>query len=110
MSESVFRGLVGLVGVGFAVVFAVVVMPPLIAEPDLLGAALAGFVNPYAAGYASDALACWLILAVWVVYEARSQGIRHGWICLVLGAVPGVATGFAAYLLLRSSQQRSVNV
>ena len=104
MSERVFLVCVTGVGLGFAGVFVVMVLPPLWADPDLFGAALAGFVNPYAAGYASDAIACWMILAVWVIYEARARGIRHGWACLLLGAVPGVATGLAAYLLLRQLQ------
>jgi Terpene cyclase DEP1 len=80
------------------------VLPPLVADPDVIGALLAGFVNPYAAGYALDAITCWLILAVWVVHEARARGIRHGWIALLLGLVPGVATGLACYLIVRSMQ------
>ncbi|AJD47101.1 hypothetical protein S7S_03395 [Isoalcanivorax pacificus W11-5] len=80
-------------------------MPPLLDNPDILGAALAGFVNPYAAGYATDTIMCWCVLAVWVLYEARATGIKYGWIALVLGVVPGVATGFAIYLLIRLNQQ-----
>ena len=48
MNESIFKGLLWLLALGFAAVFAVVVMPPLLENPDILGAALAGFVNPYA--------------------------------------------------------------
>ena len=71
-------------------------------QPDILAAFGAGFVNPYSSGYSADVIACWLILAIWVVYEAKSRSVRHGWVCLVVGVVPGVATGFAAYLLLRA--------
>lgn len=105
MNESLFKGLLWLLASGFAAVFAVVVMPPLLDNPDILGAALAGFVNPYAAGYATDTIMCWCVLAVWVLYEARATGIKYGWIALVLGVVPGVATGFAIYLLIRLNQQ-----
>ena len=104
MSETVFRALVAVIGLGFALLFVILVVPPLLANPDVPGAAMAGFVNPSAAGYASDAIACWLILAVWVGYEAAHRGVRHGWVCLLLGVVPGVATGLAAYLLLRHAQ------
>jgi hypothetical protein len=45
------------------------------------------------------------VLAIWVLYEARMKGIRHGWIALALGVVPGVATGFGVYLLLRLNQE-----
>lgn len=106
MGESLFKGLLWFLALGFAAVFCVVVVPPLLKNPDILGAGLAGFVNPYAAGYATDAIMCWCVLAVWVVYEARTLGIKHGWVALVLGVVPGVATGFAAYLLMRLRQQR----
>lgn len=105
MSESLFKGLLWLLALGFAAVFAVVVVPPLFENPDIVGASLAGFVNPYAAGYATDAIMCWCVLAVWVVYEARTLGIKHGWAALLLGLVPGVATGFAVYLLIRLRQQ-----
>lgn len=105
MNESLFKVLLWLLALGFAAVFVVVVMPPLLETPDILGAALAGFVNPYAAGYATDTIMCWCVLAVWVVYEARTTGIKYGWIALVLGVAPGVATGFAIYLLMRLNQQ-----
>jgi hypothetical protein len=61
-------------------------------------------VNPYAAGYATDAIACWLVLAIWGTYDASTHGVQHGWLCLLLGAIPGVATGFALYLILRGKQ------
>ena len=104
MSEKTFRIAISAVGLAFTALFCVMVVPPLIADPDIVGAFAAGFVNPYSSGYSSDVVACWAILAIWVVFEARSRSIRHGWVCLVLGVVPGVAVGFAAYLLLRSNQ------
>lgn len=91
-------------GVGFAALFGALVMPPLLESGDVFGAFAAGFVNPFAAGYAADAIFCWAVLAVWVVYEARTLGVRHGWVALLLGIAPGVATGFAAYLLMRLRQ------
>ena len=90
-----------LLGGGFAAAFVVLCLPPLWHDPDILAAAAAGFVNPYASGYALDTILCWCVLAVWVKYEAAAKGIKYGWVTLLLGVVPGVATGFAAYLLLR---------
>lgn len=104
MNTKTFQFLVAASALIFAVAFAVIVMPPLLESGDIWGAAMAGFVNPYSSGYAFDAIMCWNILAIWVIYEARTHGVRHGWIALVLGLVPGVATGFGIYLLMRMRQ------
>ncbi len=104
MSESLFKSLLWLLALGFAAAFAYLCIPPLIENPDIWGALMAGFVNPYSSGYATDAILCWWVLAVWVVYE-RGQGVKHGWIAVLLGLAPGVATGFAAYLLIRLKQK-----
>lgn len=109
MKNSLFRPLVAALGLGFAAAFCAVVVPALIAQPDVVAAALAGFVNPFAAGYALDTIFCWAVLAVWVWHEARTRRVRHGWIALVLGVVPGVATGLAVYLLLRSRRADAVH-
>jgi hypothetical protein len=45
-----------------------------------------------------------MVLAAWVVYEKFKKGIRHGWIALLIGLVPGVATAFALYLVMRMRQ------
>lgn len=108
MSESVFRVLLIGAAVFFAAFFAVVVVPPLIENPDVWGALAAGFVNPYASGYSTDVLVCWCILAAWVVYEAKAYSVKNGWVCLLLGLIPGVAVGFAAYLLLRQKQLKVI--
>lgn len=105
MTETVFKTLIAAIGIAFAVIFCVVVVPPLLESGDIVGAALAGFVNPYSSGYAWDTILCWCVLAVWVLYERKNQSIRHGWLALVVGAVPGVATGFALYLLIRLRQR-----
>lgn len=104
MSETMFRSLLWLAAAGFVVAFGVIVVPPLLANPDIWGAFAAGFVNPYASGYSTDVLICWLILAIWVLFEKQHYAVRHGWVCLLLGVVPGVAVGFALYLLLRQRQ------
>lgn len=104
MSRATFRFALILLGAAFALGFAFIVLPPLWQSGDVLGAFAAGFVNPYASGYALDAILCWCVLACWVWYERASLGVRHGWIALLLGLAPGVATGFAVYLLLRLQQ------
>ena len=104
MNERQFHAIIIAVALGFTAIFFVIVVPPLIDNPDVLGAFGAGFENPYSFGYSADVIACWFILAAWVVFEAKSKRVRHGWLCILLGVVPGVAVGFAAYLLLRSNQ------
>jgi hypothetical protein len=108
MSPSIFRYVLWALALGFAGAFALIVLPPLLDNPDLSAAFAAGFVNPYASGYALDAIFCWFVLAVWVIHESRSLGVRYGWLALVLGVAPGVATGFAVYLLLRMNQLSTV--
>lgn len=105
MTPTLYRTSLWLLALGFAGAFCAIVLPAFLAErPGVIAAFAAGFVNPYASGYALDAILCWCVLAVWVLHERRAAGIRHGWIALLLGLVPGVATGFAAYLLLRLRQ------
>ena len=104
MSQRTFATLLAVLGIGFALAFAGFVMPAFLAKPDVLGAFAGGFVNPFASGYALDTIVCWLILAAWVIHERTTAGIRHGWIALLLGIVPGVATGLAVYLLMRIRQ------
>ena len=101
MTTGTFRLLLVLWAALFALLFVVIVIPPLIGDPDLLAAISAGFVNPYATGYSLDTIMCWVVLTTWVVYEAKTRPVKHGWIAPLLGLVPGVATGFAVYLLLR---------
>ncbi|WP_296679188.1 DUF2834 domain-containing protein [Novosphingobium sp.] len=104
MNEKTFKAAIIAAAGVFTALFAMWCIPPLIADPDVVGAFAAGFVNPYASGYAADTLACWVILTAWIVYERQTLGLRHGWVCAVLGIVPGVAVGFAFYLLLRMRQ------
>ena len=102
MKTAIFKAGISIVGLAFTVIFCMVVMPPLIKNPDVIEALKAGFVNPYASGYSADVICCWLILLIWVVYEYPK--VKYGWISIVIGMVPGVAAGFALYLFLRSSQ------
>ena len=106
MNEQLFKAIIILAATVFMGIFGWVVVPPLIANPDIVGAFAASFVNPYSSGYSADVLACWVILTAWIVFEARTHGLRHGWVCALLGLFPGVAVGFAAYLLLRTRQLR----
>ncbi|MEZ4401479.1 MAG: DUF2834 domain-containing protein [Kofleriaceae bacterium] len=104
MTPLLFKTIIVAAAVAFVGVFCVVVIPPLVVEPDVVAAFAAGFENPFASGYSTDVLACWVILVAWIGHEAKALGIRHGWICGLLGIVPGVAVGFALYLLLRMKQ------
>ncbi len=104
MSSRLLKIQLMALALGFTTVFCVVVLPPLWASGDIVGAFLAGFVNPYASGYSADVLFCWGVLALWVTYEAKVLAVKGGWMCLLLGVVPGVAVGFAVYLIVRMPQ------
>ena len=104
MSEGMFRISLIVIAVLFSLFFLLVFIPPIIANPDLVGVFLAGFDNPYVTGYSVDLITCWFVLILWVWFEAKNNSIKHGWICVLLGLVPGVAVGFSLYLLLRYSQ------
>ena len=109
MSTRTYRALLLALALGFAVAFAVMVLPAALRETDITRFVTDGFVNPYGSGYSLDTILCWCVLAVWVIREARTMGVRHGWLALLLGLVPGVATGFAVYLLLRLRQTADRN-
>lgn len=102
MSKSLFETLTILLGLAFTLAFFVIVVPPLLVDGDIVGAFAAGFVNPYSSGYSLDVIVAALIFVVWVLYERQTLGVRYGWVCIVLCLAPGVATGFALYLVLRS--------
>lgn len=102
MRKKIFKISIAFIGLLFTLLFCSIVVPPLLEDPDIIGAFAAGFVNPYASGYAADVFCCWAILLVWVIYEAPK--VKYGWVCLLLGIIPGVAVGFALYLLLRMNQ------
>ena len=102
--KTVYLASLSIIGIGFALFFFITLGPVLIENPDVIGAFKAGYVNPYSSGFATDAIACWMVLAAWVVYEKFQKGIKHGWIALVIGLVPGVATAFALYLVMRMRQ------
>lgn len=104
MTKSGFELLVAALGAAFAIAFCVIVVPPLLESGDVIGAFAAGFVNPYSSGYSLDAILCGVILLVWVIYERKALKIKHGWVAIPLSFLPGVATAFAAYLIIRSRQ------
>lgn len=102
MKDRIFKASLLILGVGFTIIFCVVVVPPLLENPDIIGAFAAGFVNPYASGYATDVFFTWFVLIVWVVYE--SPKIKYGWVWLFVSIIPGVAVGLAGYLWMRHQQ------
>ncbi|MEP1144740.1 MAG: DUF2834 domain-containing protein [Henriciella sp.] len=104
MSKSLFEVLVVALGAAFAVAFGVIVVPALLETGDIPSAFAAGFVNPFSSGYSLDVIICAVILFVWIIYERKSLGIKYGWIAIPLSFAPGVATGFAAYLIIRTRQ------
>jgi hypothetical protein len=108
MSKKTFEYALIAVAICFLCIFCVLIIPALIADFDIVGAFAAGFVNPYSSGYSADVILCWVALLIWVTYEAKVYAIRHGWICVFLGLVPGVAVGFALYVVLRNRQLRQV--
>lgn len=106
--KTAYISILGIVGIGFGAFFFITLGPLLIESPDAIAAFKAGYVNPYSSGFATDAIACWLVLAAWVTYEKFEKGIKHGWIALLIGLVPGVATAFALYLVMRMRQSEAV--
>ena len=102
MNQSLFERLMFAIAIGFTIAFLVIVVPPLLTNPDIVGAFAAGFVNPYASGYSTDVIMCWLTLAVLVIYDSSRVKIPYRWACLALGVVPGVAVGLPLYLVLRN--------
>ncbi len=104
MSENLLRVSVVTIAVAFTIYFCVTVVPAVLETGDVIGAFAAGFVNPFSSGYSTDVIACWVVLLLWLIYEASAYGVRGGWICVLLGVVPGVVVGLAAYLVIRSRQ------
>jgi hypothetical protein len=103
MSERTFRLALGAVMAFFTVAFVVLVFPALVDDGgDIFGAAGDGFANPYSSAYSFDVLCSYAVLTIWVVWERRTRRQRYGWVCLLLGLVPGLAVGFGSYLLLRT--------
>ena len=102
--KIVYFSFLGIIGLGFAIFFFITLGPLLIENPNVIEALKAGYVNPYSSGFSTDAGCCWFVLAAWIIYEKVEKGIKYGWIALLLGLVPGVATGFALYLITRTRQ------
>ena len=102
MSKTAFKFSLIFIAILFTILFSIWVIPALIEHPDVIGAFAGGFVNPFSSGYATDAICCWAILLVWVLYEAPK--VKYAWVCVLLGIVPGVAVGLALYLMLRMNQ------
>ena len=104
MNETTFKYAMYGIALTFTVLFCIIVIPALIQNPNVIEALAAGFVNPFASGYSSDVILCWITLAVWITYESKVHLVKKGWVCLLLGLFPGVAVGFPLYLVLRNNQ------
>jgi hypothetical protein len=108
MTKASFEMSVGALGLTFARALCTVVAPPVLESSDVAGAFAAGFVNPYASGYSLDTILCALILFAWIAHERVTLGVKHRWIAIPMAIVPGVATTFATYLIIRSRQKVKV--
>jgi len=104
MSETIFKRSILIAAGIFLAVFLFYTLPAAMELNDVFQSFAAGFVNPLATGYSVDVIASGFILIFWILFEAKHHGIRYGWLCIILCLVPGVAVGFAAYLLLRQKQ------
>lgn len=109
MPQRLFEVALITVAVIFALVFAVVVVPAVIEDGDIIGAFAAGFVNPYSSGYSTDVIMCWIALAIWVIHDRSAYSIKYGWVCMALGIVPGVAVGLPLYIVIRSRQLKEAS-
>ena len=110
MSNTAFKILLLLLATGFTLLFSIIVIPAFIQQPNIVAAFGAGFANPFSSGYSLDVFFCYAILTVWVVYDAKTHAVKRGWLCLLLGIVPGVAVGFALYLIIRQQQVKEIRV
>ena len=59
ISKNTFVFLLGFFAALFTVLFAFIVVPPLIQDFRPIAALAAGFVNPYSTGYSLDVIVCW---------------------------------------------------
>jgi len=108
MTQRQFMISLWLIASVFTLFFLIWVLPAVAETWNIPAAFAAGFVNPFAAGYSTDVIMCWVTLAAWVLYDRQQHQIKYGWLCLLLGLVPGVATGFACYLILRLRQNSAL--
>ena len=104
MNELNFKRAIIISAAVFLAVFLFYTLPAALAQGDLIKSFADGFVNPLAAGYSTDVIACGFIFFFWVLFEAKQYGVRFGWICIILSFIPGVAVAFALYLLIRHKQ------
>lgn len=102
INNKLYKSLLTITALFFIAYFCIKVIPPLTEKFDVIGAFGAGFVNPFSSAYAMDAICCWVVLFIWILYE--SPRVKYAWLCLLLGLMPGVAVGFALYLILRQNQ------
>lgn len=109
MSDKTFKSSIVTFAALFLAVFLIHTLPAAFELGDVIGAFAAGFVNPFAAGYSTDVIMCWGILSAWILYERKKFGVKHGYWSISLGVVPGVAVGFALYLILREKPVSSDN-
>ena len=58
MLRNIYIALLLTLGFGFAAFFFITMGPSFIADPDIIGAFSAGFVNVYSTGYSVDVFCC----------------------------------------------------
>lgn len=99
MKNTIYKLALGITSLIFIIYFGINVAAPILNGTSITTAMNGGFVNSFASAYSMDAILSWVVLALWVIYEHKE--VKHGWVCLLLGLVPGVVVGFALYLVLR---------
>lgn len=64
-------------------------------------------VNPAAASALMDLTFAYIILAIWMVIEARRVGMRFGWLYIVVAVGISLAFGLGLFLMMRERRLRS---
>lgn len=64
-------------------------------------------VNPAAASALMDLTFAYIILAIWIVIEARRLSMRFGWLYIVVAVGVSLAFGLGLFLMMRERRLRS---
>ena len=65
------------------------------------------FGNYVSAAFGLDLLWVFVVFCTWVLMDSRKQGVKHGWLFLVLALLFGVSGPFPLYLYFREQKLRA---